>query len=168
MGKHGLSNASSYQLWLQMRDRCNNPNNPRYQSYGGRGIKVCARWDDFANFFKDMGARPSGQSIDRIDNDGNYEPENCRWASTSEQQRNKRNTVMVQFRGRQMPLAEAIDVSGSAIPSNTIRMRLRAGWALSQALAQSARPYRKEVIENGLCCIGFGLCVFASLAWGLP
>lgn len=79
--------------WIGMRQRCFNPNRPKYILYGGRGITVCERWlgkDGFANFLADMGERPSGTSLDRIDPDGNYEPGNCRWASVYEQNRNKR------------------------------------------------------------------------------
>jgi hypothetical protein len=79
-----------YSVWLNMRNRCNNPNEVAYKNYGGRGIKVCDRWSDFANFLADMGERPEGHSIERINNDGNYEPSNCKWATRSEQSMNKR------------------------------------------------------------------------------
>lgn len=85
--------SKTYHSWMAMHARCGNPKDKKYAYYGGRGISVCPRWNTFANFLEDMGERPEGLTLDRIDVDGNYEPGNCRWATWSEQQKNKRKFV---------------------------------------------------------------------------
>lgn len=88
---HGMSSSSEYHTWQQMIARCTNPNNVRFKHYGGRGISACPEWlDSFEVFYNDMGARPKGLSLDRINNDGNYSKFNCRWADIETQNRNKR------------------------------------------------------------------------------
>lgn len=100
---HGKSHIPEWGVWSRMKDRCTNPNNRKYHRYGGRGISVCERWQIFENFFEDMGYRPSKKySIDRVDNDGNYEPENCRWATMNQQSRNSTSVRMIEIEGVSM------------------------------------------------------------------
>lgn len=100
--RHGYNRTTTYVCWSNMLARCGNANRPDFKNYGGRGITVCERWLDFANFLADMGEKPSGLTIDRINNDGNYEPGNCRWATPSEQRRNQRPVRAAAEIGRAM------------------------------------------------------------------
>lgn len=100
--KERVGTSLSYRSWDAMRARCSKPNNISYPYYGGRGIKVCERWLDFKNFIEDMGERPEGLTLDRIDVNKDYEPGNCRWATGSEQALNKRNTTPWN-KGKKMP-----------------------------------------------------------------
>jgi len=114
--KHGHSPRNgkpspTYTSWYAMKKRCQNPNCPAYKNYGSRGIKVCERWQDFENFLSDMGERPEGLTLDRIDNDGDYEPGNCRWATRKEQNQNQRDR-------KDQYLFIAMDSQGTMIASN--------------------------------------------------
>lgn len=135
---HGLSHKiPEYKSWTEMRARCLNPDSSAYPNYGGRGIKVCKRWDKFKNFLEDMGPRPSLlHSLDRWpDNDGDYKPSNCRWATDKEQNRNKRNNFIVNYKGQEMCLAEAADQCG--IDSRTLWKRIvMRGWEVNRALEE--------------------------------
>jgi hypothetical protein len=93
---HGLSKSSEYRSWYAMKARCSNSNYKNYKYWGGRGIKVCDRWfNSFENFIQDMGKKPANTSLDRIDNNGNYEPNNCRWSTKTQQQNNRRNNKTI-------------------------------------------------------------------------
>ncbi len=122
----------TYHTWEQMIQRCTNPNNKDYKDYGGRGIKVCKSWLKFEGFFQDMVKRPKGLSLDRIDNNGNYCKENCRWATNKEQHRNTRRAILVIIYGVTKPLAEWCEIYN--MNYNTVRNRLCYGWTSEEAL----------------------------------
>lgn len=128
---HGLTETRAYRIWQAMKTRCSNPSAINYMNYGGRGISVCARWKSFDNFISDMGFPLPRQSIERINNDGNYEPSNCRWASRTEQSRNKRTNRIITFNGTTKPLIAWAETIG--IDQSSLRERL-ANWPLAHAL----------------------------------
>jgi hypothetical protein len=132
--KHGMSRSHIYGVWTVMRDRCNNPDNPSYHNYGGRGIQVCERWESFTDFLADMGERPQGYEIDRIDNNGNYEPANCRWLSKQKNLNNKRTNRFLELRGETHTIAEWSRITG--LSWLTIRQRLRYGWTVERTLTE--------------------------------
>jgi hypothetical protein len=140
--KHGQSlnnrKTPEYQTWQGMKARCLNPNGRSYRLYGGRGIKVCREWlDSFEAFFTAMGPRPSpDHSLDRIDNDGDYRPSNCRWATGKEQQNNMRRNRWIEFGGKKRTLKQCSEETG--IHHRTIQGRLNRGWPLARALGQIA------------------------------
>lgn len=115
-----------------MISRCKLPSGRAYKYYGGRGIKVCERWVKFENFLVDMGERPTGKSIDRINNDGNYEPGNCRWATDIEQHRNRSDNVRITFNGETMTMAEWEE--RLSMKRGLLRDRISSGWSAEDAL----------------------------------
>lgn len=130
---HGMSGSRTYESWGQMFKRCGNPKHSSHVRYGGRGISVCARWKSFTAFLEDMGERPEGTSLERIDNNGNYEPGNCRWATKKEQQRNMRSNRLLTHNGRTMCIAEWAETAG--ISALTLHSRLNIGWTIDEALS---------------------------------
>ena len=138
---HGKSQHPLYRIWKTMRQRCNNSRAGKYQIYGGRGIKVCPRWESFEVFLEDMrdGWSP-GLQIDRIDNDGNYEPGNCRWTTPVVQANNTRANVILNIGGSRLTLAQTARQFG--INASTIRYRLRNGWNVDQAVHTPPRRKR--------------------------
>ena len=123
-----------------MRRRCKSSTSTGFHRYGGRGIKVCKRWDSFAKFLLDMGPRPSpAHTIDRKNNDGDYTPNNCAWATMTEQARNRRGNRFVLFKGRRMTLAEAVSIAGMSHCAFLARVKL--GWTESDALSIPIRRH---------------------------
>lgn len=132
--KHGMKNTSEYIAWQNMKGRCLNPRDKGYARYGGRGISVCNRWlNSFENFYLDMGAKPSpAHTLERIDFNKDYCPENCKWATYREQNRNYSRNVYIEYNGRTMCLKDWADEVG--IANSLLRYRIRAGWPIDQAL----------------------------------
>jgi hypothetical protein len=133
--KHGMIKTPEYFTWRGMRQRCENPNCRNFPRYGARGIKVCERWiESFTNFFSDMGPRPSNQhSLDRIDNDGDYAPANCRWATRLEQMNNREINKLITHDGVTLPISEWARIK--SIRRDTLHNRIfRLGWSSERAL----------------------------------
>lgn len=135
--KHGLARDGDkhplYQIWAGMVSRCGDATNRQYSAYGGRGIAVCARWHSVENFIADMSPRPAGKSLDRIDNDGPYSPENCRWATPTQQQRNSRRNINVCIGGKTQCLKDWCAELG--MNYRTVMWRTRhGGWPVEKAL----------------------------------
>lgn len=134
--KHGQNKrgrtTAIYKIWQGMQNRCFNKNDVAYVNYGGRGITVCDRWRLFEKFYADMGDPPAGKSIDRINNNGNYEPGNCRWATRTEQNRNKRGLVLLTIDGKTASVAEWAESSG--LTDAGIRSRIKRGWSHKDAV----------------------------------
>ena len=147
--KHNQRYSRTYESWHAMKQRCNNSNSPNYKDYGGRGITFCDRWKDFRNFYEDMGDRPDNQSLDRINNDGNYEPDNCEWATHIEQAHNKTVTYY-------KPLSRKITINGvskyfidwvrqSDVKVSTAYMRYsQYGWSAEEALGLKERKRKAK------------------------
>lgn len=127
---HGLGHSWVYKIWNRMISRCNNPLDPKFATYGARGIKVCDRWiKSVENFYADIGNRPfDGASLDRIDNNGDYCPENVKWSDSVEQSRNKTTTRYVEFEGRRVKFIELCEAVG--INYRTAASRLNLGWSV--------------------------------------
>lgn len=124
---HRMSHTREWNSLATALSRCGNANDPDYHSYGGRGIRVCDRWqDDHATFFQDMGSRPAGKTLDRIDVNGDYSPANCRWETPRNQARGRRDAIVLSVNGDEKLMVEWADESG--MPTDLINRRLRNGW----------------------------------------
>lgn len=133
---HGMRWRAEYSTWCAIKQRCSNPNATAYRLYGGRGIEMCAEWAaSFEAFFRDMGTRPNGTSIDRIDVNKGYAPGNCRWASSKVQGRNRRVCKTLTYLGRTKTVAEWAEETG--INLKTLCTRLERGWPVGRALEEA-------------------------------
>jgi hypothetical protein len=143
--KHGHANArgcsSTYSSWLNMKNRCDNQQGQDYHHYGGRGIAYEPRWADFENFLADMGVKPKGLTLERVDNSRGYSKENCKWATRKDQSRNRRDNVRLTYKGETRVIGEWSEILG--ISKSAIRSRLAYGWSVEEALSVPVQPYQK-------------------------
>ncbi len=131
----------TYGSWAAMRSRCGNPANSQYHNYGGRGIVVCPQWSSFESFLHDMGERPTDTTLDRIDTDGPYSPDNCRWATDMEQRRNKRNNARILFGDKLITISELSEMAN--LPYSVVFNRIRRyGWTAQRAVSTPKREPR--------------------------
>jgi hypothetical protein len=141
---HGMSQTKSglYRVWGNIVQRCTNPSNPRYADYGGRGITLCKRWHKFENFLADLGERPEEMTLDRIDNNKGYAPNNVRWVTKADNNRNSRRCVMVEINGEAKPINVWCREFG--VPYVTFKQRRRNGWELVDAILTPPDPRRRR------------------------
>lgn len=136
---HGKTSSKEYKIWSNMLNRCRNKKSASYKDYGGRGIRVHKRWQKFENFLEDMGEVPAANmSLDRIDNDGDYAPKNCKWSNSLEQANNRRNNIYVTVDGKTRSLSEWSRIN--KINCGTITSRVNSGWDLVRAVTTPSRP----------------------------
>ena len=126
--KHGMVGTKIYELWTNMRNRCRHKSRPDYKYYGGRGIKVCKKWDSFAAFYKDMGDVPEGMTLDRKNTNGHYCKSNCKWATRRDQMNNIRNNVRITALGDTKTLTQWADDPRCNMTRSGMKARLRRGW----------------------------------------
>lgn len=130
--KHGFSKTPTYDSWGDMKQRCLNKNNKFFKDYGGRGIKICKSWLLFKNFLKDMGEKPVGKSLDRINNNGNYCKKNCKWSTPEEQSNNIRKNIKIKYQGITLNLSQwsrKLKINNSTLYDRIIRH----GWETNKA-----------------------------------
>lgn len=141
---HGMTCSREYHSWKSMKGRCINKNDPAYRRYGGRGISVCDRWvNSFENFVHDMGSRPKQRTLDRINNEGDYSPENCRWASRKQQNDNRRGTTLIEHGGAVRSCSDWSRRLGGR--TNLVADRLASGWSEEKAVTT---PLRKKLADK--------------------
>ena len=133
-----------YGIWSAMHSRCYNEDHPEYLRYGARGITVCDRWFKLETFAEDMGLPATGMSLDRIDNDSNYSPENCKWSTAEEQARNRRSNKLLEYRGKQQTMIEWCEELN--LDYNSVQLRIQRNWGVERALGTATdKPYVKKI-----------------------
>lgn len=131
--KHNNSRSLTYGIWSNIKQRCGNPSNKFYSHYGARGIQVCDRWlESYENFLADMGEQPKKMTLERIDNEKGYSPDNCKWATRKEQSNNTRANRRLEHDGKNLTVTQWAIEKG--VHRNTLNERLRSGWSVKQAL----------------------------------
>lgn len=130
---HGKSKSRAHKIWRHLKERCENKNSKSYPRYGGRGIKICPKWNNFEKFYADMGDPPPGMSIDRIDNNGNYGPLNCRWANAKTQANNRRSNLIFTVNGITGNLTQLCSIFEKKYTK--VLQRLYRGWDINKALS---------------------------------
>ena len=155
--KHGLTKKTLHNAWINMKTRCDNPNYNEYHRYGGRGITYCEEWKSFDNFMewslkngfnetKDNNGR-NLLSLDRIDNNGNYEPNNCKWSTRIEQARNKSNNKKYLYKGKEYCLRGLVELS--FVNESSLRRRIKQGWAIEDAIETPSKTYKGRKLSYG-------------------
>lgn len=139
--------SPTYKSWHAMKQRCTNPKSPQYKDYGGRGLDVAPCWMSFDNFLAHMGERPAGTTLERIDNERGYWPDNCYWATRAQQQRNRRNNVWLELDGERMVLTDWAAKLG--LRAHSLAQRLKHGWSLRDALTTPAMRRGNRVRKEG-------------------
>ena len=142
---HGMYKTSTYQVWVDMKDRCYNYNNCSYNDYGGRGIFVCDSWlNSFENFYNDMGDKPKGRSLNRVNNDGWYSPDNCKWSTPKEQNRNMRSNIWITYDNETKCLSDWADFFN--INRSTFKRKFNKGWSIEKIIKTS--PIRINEVKS--------------------
>ena len=164
VSKHNLSRSPTWATWRAMIDRCLNENSDNFADYGAKGITVCERWRSFENFLADMGIRPAGTTLDRVDNSYGYEHSNCRWATATEQCRNKTNNVRITHNGETRLLIEWAEIWG--IDYFVLYSRIVThGWPVERAITQSVRksPKRFSISDAPLIFFSYSMVIANNL-----
>lgn len=143
---HGKTATLTYKIWTGVLSRCRNKGASGYENYGGRGIGFCERWLSFENFLSDMGECPAGMSIDRIDGNGDYTKDNCRWSSRLEQNRNRRSNFTLTYLGK--TLCSTVWSEAVGISSEAIRARTKRGWSAEKTLTTPIRAHKEYEYAN--------------------